>query len=327
MKAILLKKHGDASQLYVGEYQTPEPAEHEILVKLKATALNRADILQRRGLYPSPPGASPILGLEISGIVEKLGSKCTKWQLGDRVCGLVAGGGYAEYATIHEDMAMPIPKNLHFEDAAAIPEVFLTAFKALFLIGGLQEKQTVLIHAGASGVGTAAIQLAREIGAKAIVTTGSQEKISACLELGAMAGFNYHEGEFAPKVLETTNGDGVNLIVDFVGASYLAQNITCLAPDGCMVILSLLGGWQAENLDLRAVLMKRLRIIGSSLRGRSLAYKIKLTEALAQFALPKFADGSLKPVIDCIFPWERVSAAHLYMEANKNIGKIVLNSM
>jgi putative PIG3 family NAD(P)H quinone oxidoreductase len=327
MKAILLKEHGDASQLYLGEYPKPEPAEREIRVKVKATALNRADILQRRGFYPPPPGASTILGLEFSGIVEKPGPKCTKWQSGDRVCGLVAGGGYAEYATIHEDMAIPIPENLGFEEAAAIPEVFLTAFKALFLIGGLQEKQTVLIHAGASGVGTAAIQLAREIGAKAIVTAGSQEKIIACLELGAMAGFNYREGEFAAKVLETTNGNGANLIVDFVGASYLAQNITCLAPDGCMVILSLLGGWQADNLDLRAVLIKRLRIVGSSLRGRSLAYKIKLTEALAQFALPKFADGSLKPVIDCVFPWEQVSEAHLYMEANKNIGKIVLNGM
>ncbi|MFQ5628212.1 MAG: NAD(P)H-quinone oxidoreductase, partial [bacterium] len=312
MKAILINQYGDAGELYLGEFAKPEPTEHKILVKVKATALNRADIMQRRGLYPPPPGASPILGLEFAGIVENCGANCTIRQTGDRVCGLVGGGGYAEYATIHEKMAMPIPDNLSFEDAAAIPEVFLTAFQALFLIGELREGHTALIHAGASGVGTAAIQLTREIGAKAVVTAGSSEKLDACLKLSASAGFNYHEGEFAPKVLAATGGNGVNLIVDFVGAAYLEQNIKCLADDGCMVILSLLVGWKAEGVNLRDVLIKRLRIVGSTLRGRSLDYKIKLTEAFAQFALPKFSNSNLQPVIDQVFSWENVAEAHRY---------------
>lgn len=327
MKAILVKQPGDAGQLVLGDSPDPVPGEREILVKIKATALNRADILQRRGLYPPPPGASEILGLEFSGVVERPGPKCSRWRVGDRVFGLLAGGGYAEYATIHEQMAMPIPTNLTFEQAAAIPEAFLTAFQAFYLIADFKTDQAALIHAGASGVGTAAIQLVRQAGSRAIVTAGSPEKLQACRKLGAVAAFNYTEGPFAEHVLQATGGRGVDVILDFVGAAYLEQNIQCLAPDGCMVILSLLGGWRGEHIDLRAVLTRRLRIIGSTLRGRSLDYKIKLTQAFAKYALAKFETGALQPVIDRVFSWEEIQEAHRYMEANRNIGKIVITGM
>ncbi len=324
MRAILVKAPGDVSQLYIGEVERPVPGPQELLVRVKATALNRADLLQRRGLYPPPPGESEILGLEMAGIVEETGPRCSRFRPGDRVFGLLAGGGYAEYVTLHEKMAMPIPPNLDFPRAAAIPEAFLTAYQALFWLGGLQPGHTVLIHAGASGVGTAAIQLTREAGAKAIVTAGSEAKLKACRELGAMAGINYRSGPFAPEVLKLTGHAGVNIILDFVGAPYLEQNLRCLATDGRIIVLSLLGGRVADNFDLRPLMQKRARIEGSTLRNRPLDYKIRLTEAFSQYALPRLADGRLKPVVDKIFNWEDVARAHEYMEANKNIGKIVL---
>jgi NADPH:quinone reductase-like Zn-dependent oxidoreductase len=220
MKAILVKEPGDVDQLYIGEFPKPEPREGELLVKVKATALNRADLLQRRGKYPPPPGASTVIGLEMSGVVEDVGPRSSGWRPGDRVFGLLPGGGYAEYAVIHERMAVLIPENLSFEEAAAIPEVFLTAFQTLFWLGKLMEGERVLIHAGASGVGTAAIQLVREAGATSIVTASSKQKLEACRRLGAEIIINYKEGPFAPKILDTTEGRGVDLILDFVGAPY-----------------------------------------------------------------------------------------------------------
>ncbi|RME01924.1 MAG: NAD(P)H-quinone oxidoreductase, partial [Calditrichaeota bacterium] len=296
----------------------------DILVKARATALNRADILQRKGLYPPPPGASSILGLEVAGVVVELGSQCKKWQKGDRVFGLLPGGGYAEYVSLHENLAMRIPDNLDFEQAAAIPEVFLTAYQVLYWLCEVKPGHYVLIHAGASGVGTAAIQLVKEAGAYPIVTAGSEEKLEACRKLGAIAGANYREGPFAPRVLTATRDRGVNCIIDFVGAPYLEQNLTVLATDGRIVLLSLLGGGVAGRFDMRLLMKKRARIEGSTLRNRSLAYKIQLTEAFAEYALPRFADGRLHPVIDRVFSWHEIAAAHQYMEMNKNIGKIVI---
>jgi putative PIG3 family NAD(P)H quinone oxidoreductase len=327
IKAILVKEPGDADQLILGTYPMPEPSDDELLVKVKATALNRADILQRRGLYPPPKGASPILGLEMAGIVEWVGPKCYGWRPGDRVFGLLPGGGYAEYAVLPETMAMPIPENFSFEEAAAIPEVFLTAYQALFWLGNLQKKEEVLIHAGASGVGTAAIQLVREKGATAIITAGSEQKLAVCRELGAQTAINYKEGPFAPKVLEATENRGVNLILDFIGASYWEQNLSVLATDGRLVLIALLGGAKVDQLDLRVLLKKRIQITATTLRARSQDYKIRLARDLSEFALPRFKDGRLKPVIDRIFPWEEVVQAHRYMEENKNIGKIILNNM
>ncbi len=327
MKAIVLKEHGGAEQLMLGSFQTPEAADDELLVKVKATALNRADIMQRNGFYPPPKGASPILGLEMAGVVEQVGSKCADWKLGDRVFGLLPGGGYAEYVSIPGAMAMPIPEKFSFEEGAAIAEVFLTAYQTLFWIGRIQQDDSVLIHAGASGVGTAAIQLVQEAGGRSIVTAGSEEKLVFCQELGADLALNYKEGEFASKVLEATEQRGVDLVLDLVGASYWEQNLAALATDGHWILIALLGGAKVEKVNLGMLLKKRIQLSATALRSRSLDYKIRLSRDFNDFASARFVDGRLKPIIDSLFSWEEVVEAHRYMEANKNIGKIVLNGM
>lgn len=321
MKAVQLKAYGGADQLFIGEAPTPEPGPDELLVRVASASVNRADILQRQGKYPPPSGASEILGLDIAGEVVHA---CGDWKPGDKLFGLVSGGAYAEFCTIHRDMAMPLPRNLTFDHAAAIPEVFLTAFQSLFLIGNLRPDQTVLIHAGASGVGTAAIQLVRLADCRAIVTTSSTEKIEMCRKLGAAAGINYKEGPFAPKVLEATAGRGVDVVLDFIGASYFKQNLECLATDGRIIVLSTLGGSRIDSVDLRELMKKRAFLLPTTLRNRSLEYKIDLTKKFSDFALTEFRSSNLEPVVDKVFPWEQVADAHRYVEENRNIGKVVL---
>lgn len=327
MKAIQIKQLGGVEQLYIGEYPTPALKEDELLVKVKATALNRADILQRQGKYPPPEGESPIMGLEMAGIVEEIGEAVSEWQVGDRVFALLGGGGYAEYVAIPQGLAMPIPDNLSFEEAAAIPEAFLTAYQALQWLSGVREGHHVLIHAGASGVGTAAIQLVKHWGAQALVTAGSEQKLEFCRQLGAKIGINYREREFAAPVMQATNGKGANIIIDFIGAPYWEQNVGCLADDGRIIVLATMGGAVVDKFDMRALFMKRGQLITSSLRRRSLDYKIQLSQQFAQMTLPEFADGRLKAVIDKIFDWKDVAKAHQYMEENRNMGKIVLIGM
>lgn len=324
MKAILVKEYGGADQLAIGEFPTPQPNDDELLVKVKASALNRADIMQREGKYPPPRGASPILGLEMAGEVEAVGKNCTGWHPGDRVCALLPGGGYAQYTVIPAKMGIPIPDNLSFEEAAAIPEVFLTAYQALFWLGELKAGQHILVHAGASGVGSAAVQLAREAGAKVIITAGSAKKLDFCMQLGARVAINYHDGEFASTVLEETKKQGVNLIVDCVGASYWEQNLGCLAVDGRLVLLATMGGIKVDHINLLTILLKRLHIIGSILRSRSKEYKIDLTAEFVRNILPGFSDGRYTPVVDSVFAWEEAEEAHQRMESNLNMGKIVL---
>jgi len=321
MKAVLIKP-GD--QMEIGESPMPVPGEDEILVQTKATAVNRADILQRKGLYPPPKGESPVMGLEMAGTITKVGKNCAGWKEGDRVFGLLAGGGYAQYVKIHHKMAIKIPENLSFEEAAAIPETFLTAYQAIVWLGNLNKQEIILIHAGASGVGTAAIQLAREIGAKIFVTAGSDDKLRTCAELGASLTWNYKHGSFLPAVMESSDKLGVNLILDFVGEPYFEDNISALALDGRIIFLALMGGSQIQNFNLRNLMTKRIRLIGSTLRNRSLEYKINLTREFTEFALSRFASGKLKPVIDKIYSWKDVKEAHEYMETNRNTGKIVL---
>ena len=254
MKAVVYDTPGEPEVLHIGEWNDPVPGENEILVKVAATTLNRADTLQRRGKYPPPKGASPILGLEISGTVITCGSNVTNWKKGDRIFGLLPGGGYAEYAVIHEDMALPVPNGLSMEGAAAIPEVFLTAFQALRWHADLKKGETVLIHAGASGVGTAAIQLAREMGASVLVTA-SRQKHQICLDLGAKEAIDYHEGPFEKPVMEVTNEKGVDVIIDFIAAPYLQQNINCLCTDGRLVLLATLGGVKVDQLNMGSILI------------------------------------------------------------------------
>ncbi len=323
MKAIIVEKPGGTEQLKISDYPKPVCGEDEILVKVKATALNRADILQREGKYPPPVNASPILGLEMSGIIEEVGSKVFMWKTGDKVFGLLPGGGYAEYAVINENMAIKIPDNLSFEEAAAIPEVFLTAFQAIVWLGELKAAEFILIHAGASGVGTAAIQIARELGAK-IIITASAEKHKICKDLGADLTIDYKSQNFKDEVFRFTNNYGADVIIDFIGGKYFNQNIECLSRDGRLIELATLSGGKVEDFDMRQILTKRLKIFGSTLRSRSLAYQIKLTKDFKEFAYDKIEKGVMKPVIDKIFDWKDVAEAHKRMEENKNSGKIVL---
>ncbi|MBP2676665.1 MAG: NADPH:quinone oxidoreductase [Deltaproteobacteria bacterium] len=324
MKAVLMRGTGGVEVLYVGEHPDPVLQDDELLVRIKATALNRADLLQRRGKHPPPKGVPDILGLEMAGEVAAVGKTAGGWRVGDRVCALLPGGGYAELASIPAGLAMRIPENIPFEAAAAIPEVFLTAYQNLFNAARLAPGETVLIHAGGSGVGTAAVQLVREAGATSLVTAGSPEKIDRCLALGARAGWNYKEGDFAPWVAQTTGGKGVDIVLDFVGAPYLAQNLQALAVDGRMVVIGTMGGAEVERFSLRTLMSKRLQITGAGLRHMDTARKIRLTRQFADFALPRFADGRLVPIVDSVFNWQDAARAHERMESNLNVGKIVL---
>lgn len=324
MKAVVIKEPGGPEVLSIEEVETPRIGANEVLVRTRATALNRADLLQRRGFYPPPKGASDILGLEVAGEVIEIGERVTKAKKGDRVCALLPGGGYAQYAAIPEEMLIPIPENLSFEQAAGIPEVFLTAYMNLFQLGRLQEKDRVLVHAGASGVGTAAIQLIREAGATAYATAGSDKKVAFTKELGAEDGWNYKQGSFLPWIKEKTNGEGVNIILDFVGAPYFEDNLQSLAMDGRLIVIGTMGGIHVDNVNLGFILRNRLQIIGTALRTQPPSKKIELTKSFAQFALDRFKDGRLKPIIDSVYDWNDVSKAHEYMESNANIGKIIL---
>lgn len=322
MKAVLVEEN--SKRLYIGETDLPSIMDNELLVKVKATAINRADLIQKQGNYPPPKGESPILGLEMSGVVAEVGQNAGTWKKGDRVFGLLPGGGYAEYVKIPSGMAMPIPESLSFEQAAAIPEVFLTAYLNMFQLGGLTKGEKVLIHAGASGVGTAAIQLAREAGAQSIVTAGTEVKREFCLALGADIAIDYKAGPFAPKVEEVTDGKGVNLILDFIGAPYWEQNISSLDRDGRLVLIGTMGGSKVRDVDLGKLLFKRIHVIGTALRSKPVDQKIDLTKRFSEFALPLLNNGRLKPIIDSVMNWEQVNEAHDHMEQNKNTGKIVL---
>lgn len=324
MKAVVMSGFGGPEVLSIGEVAEPALGPGELRVAVKASALNRADLLQRRGKYPPPKGASEILGLEMAGEVLEVGAGVEGWNAGDRVCALLPGGGYAQQVVVPAGMAIRLPDNLTFEQGTAIPEVFLTAYLNLFWLGGLTAGKTVLVHAGASGVGTAALQLIREAGASALVTAGSQEKLQRCAELGARAGWNYKEGPFAPWVQEQTGGRGVDLILDFIGAPYYQQNVSSLSMDGRLVIIGTMGGAEVEKVNLGYLLARRLQVIGTALRSRTLEDKVRLTQELAEFALSKFASGQITPIVDSVFDWEEVGKAHQYMESNANIGKIVL---
>lgn len=328
MKAIQVINPGNESILEIQDIPTPQPAADELLVRIKATAVNRADLHQRVGKYPPPKGASDILGLEMAGVVEKVGERVTKWTKGDAVFALLPGGGYAQFCTIPEKMAMPVPENLSFEKAAAIPETFLTAYQALQWLGKLQRNETVLIHAGGSGVGTAAIQLSRQLfNARIITTAGQQRKLDACKDLGADYGYNYKKQDFAKVITKELGENAVDLIIDFVGASYWQKNIRVLNTDGRVVYLAFLGGHTLNEMSLAPILKKRLTIMGSTLRSRSGGYKVNLTTDFIKNTRHLFKQEALMPVIDKTFDWNDTEDAHRYMQQNKNFGKIVLTGM
>lgn len=325
MQAILLKSPGGAEQLEWGEFPTPVPQKNEILIRVKAASLNRADILQREGKYPPPPGASPILGLDVSGLVAATGPECEKFKKGDSVMALLAGGGYAEFAAVDERLAMPVPQHFSFEEAAALPEVFLTAYQVLFNLGHLQSGQSVLIHAGASGVGTAAIQLAEALAhATIFITAGSEEKIEFCKKLGAREGFNYKQGPWQDWLLDQTQKKGVDLILDFVGAPYWNQNLKSLKAGGKLILIAAQGGFKVEDFNMLPFFTKHLQVMGTTLRSRTNDYKAQLVADFSKEALPLFNDKKLKAIVYKVFNGKEVQDAHRCMESNQNIGKIVL---
>ena len=320
MHALIVDNH----KLRIEKVEAPKPKTQEVLISVKALGINHADLLQREGKYPPPPGTSPILGLEVAGVVEELGSHTTRFKVGDRVMALLAGGGYAQKVSAPESHLMPIPPNLSFEEAAAIPEVFLTAYQALFLIGELQPKQWVLIHAAGSGVGTAALQLARSASAHSIATTRSQDKLERCLTLGAEAVINPTKGGFVNKVDEITQGHGADLILDFVGAPYFLENIEATAPGGAIISLATLGGSVVEKLDLHLLLKKWITFSATTLRSRPPEYKAHLIEEFSHFALKRFETGELKAILHQTYPWSEVEKAHETLKRNSAFGKLVL---
>jgi putative PIG3 family NAD(P)H quinone oxidoreductase len=323
MKAIVVQTEQENNPLVWQEVPAPDYSADEVLVDVYAAALNRADLSQRAGNYPPPPGASPILGLDVAGRIAALGANVASWQVGDRVCALVTGGGYAEQVNVPAPLLMAIPEGWSYEQAAAVPEVFYTAYVNIFMEANLQPGETVLIHGAASGVGTAAIQLVREAGGRAIATAGTEEKAAYCTRLGAELAVNYKKGDFVERILAHTNGQGVDVILDNVGAAYLERNIGLLKLRGRLVFIGTMSGSKAE-LNIGALMGRRLRLIGSVLRSRSLAEKVEIKEKfMAQF-WPLLLNGIVEPIIDTVYPIEQANEAHQHMAANKNIGKIIL---
>jgi tumor protein p53-inducible protein 3 len=323
VKAITIQTDQENNPLVWQEVPAPTYGDDEVLVNIYATALNRADLMQRVGKYPPPPDASDILGLEMAGRISALGTNVTGWQVGDRVCALLPGGGYAEQVNVPQQMLMPIPNGWSYEQAAAMPEVFYTAYVNLFVEAGLQKGETVLIHGGASGVGTAAIQLVREAGCRVFVTAGTDEKTARCSELGAELAINYKKEDFAKRIQDYTKGEGVDVILDMVGAAYLKRNLQLLRLRGRLVFIATLSGAKAE-INLATLMGRRLRMIGSVLRSRSLAEKIEIKQQLMEQFWPLLEKGTIQPVIDSIYPIEQSNEAHQRMTNNQNIGKIVL---
>ncbi len=324
MQAIVVVEPGPASRLTIQDIETPTPGKGQVLVRVAATALNRADLLQRQGHYPPPPGATDVLGLEAAGVIAAMGPNCTDaWQLGDRVMALLPGGGYASHVVVPENLLMPVPERLSLEEAAAIPEVFLTAYQALYWLGDLSAEGTVLLHAGGSGVSTAGIQLATHEGNRVFVTA-SAGKHDACLALGATAAIDYKSEAFDDAINRLTDGAGVDLIVDYIGAPYFKPNVASLAMDGRLVLLAMMGGSKVPEVNLMQLFRKRIQLKTSTLRSRTGAYKATLTEAFMTRFGAALEAGAINPVVDSVYNWREVETAHQRMQDNLNTGKIVL---
>ncbi|MDP2732157.1 MAG: NAD(P)H-quinone oxidoreductase, partial [Hoeflea sp.] len=300
------------------------PGSRELLVKVMAAGVNRPDCLQRQGVYPPPPGASDIPGLEIAGEVAAVGAAVTLFKPGDRVCALVAGGGYAEYCTVNETNALPAPNSLTMTEAAAIPETFFTVWHNVFQRGGLKQGETFLVHGGTSGIGTTAIQLAKAFGARVLATAGSETKCAAMLDLGADLAINYRDTDFVEAVRQATDGKGADLILDMVGGDYINRNYQAAAVDGRIVQIAFLNGRRAEA-DFSLLMMKRLTHTGSTLRARDIGFKAAIAAELHQHVWPLLNERKVLPVMDSIFPLDQASAAHQRMEDGDHIGKIVLD--
>jgi putative PIG3 family NAD(P)H quinone oxidoreductase len=323
MQIITIKNFGSPEVLGVGESPIPTPKSDEVLIRVHAAGINRPDILQRQGLYPAPADASPILGLEVAGEITILGENVTDWKIGDKVCALVNGGGYAEYAVAPAAQCLPIPDNCSFIQAAALPETFFTVWHNLFQRAQLKAGETLLIHGGTSGIGTTAIQLAIAFGVKVFATAGSAEKCQAIESLGAVA-INYREQDFVAEIKSQTQGQGVNVILDMVGGDYIQRNFSAAAKDGRIINIAFLNGSKTE-LDLMPLMLKRLMLTGSTLRTQSAGVKAKIAQELKQQVWPLLNQQKIKPIIDSTLPFGEVAKAHERMESSQHIGKIILN--
>lgn len=323
MKAVTNAEPGGTENLRWSDVACPEPGHGEVLIKIAAAGVNRGDLMQRIGLYPPPPGASPIMGLEASGTVAATGPGVTLWQVGDPVCALMAGGGYAEYCTVHESHVLPVPHGVSLIDAGALPEALMTVWTNVFERGRLTGGETFLIHGGTSGIGTAAIQMASVFGARVIATAGSAEKCAACLKLGASDAINYRDKDFVAEVMRLTEGRGADVILDMVGGDYVQRNIACAAQDGRIVNIAFMNGFKLE-LNLLPVMLKRLTLTGSTLRGRTVEEKAALTRVVCEKLWPLIETGRIKQPVDSLFPMSQAAKAHDLMEKSSHIGKILL---
>ncbi len=319
MLAIEISDHA----LQPTDRSVPEPSETDVLIKVAAAGVNRPDIMQRKGLYPAPPGASDIPGLEVSGTVIKTGNHVKHIKTGDTVCALVMGGGYAEYCIANADLCLPIPNNFNFIQAAALPETFFTVWSNVFDRAQLKHHESLLIHGGSSGIGTTAIQLAKAFGAIVFVTAGSSVKCNFCIQLGADAAINYNDKDFVSEIDQLTQGRGVNVILDIIGSNYFSRNLTCLGVDGRLVQIAIQNGPKAE-VNLLPIMLKRLTITGSTLRARSNAFKHNIADALLKNVWPLLESGKIKPIINSTFALEKADKAHQLMESSQHIGKIIL---
>jgi NADPH2:quinone reductase len=324
MTAVGIKSPGGPEMLVPEARPVPQPGEGEILVKVAAAGVNRPDVVQRKGHYPPPPGATDIPGLEIAGTVVACGSEVTRWRPGDQVTALVVGGGYAEYCIAHQSHALPIPAGLTAVEAAAIPETFFTVWHNVFERGGLKAGETLLLHGGSSGIGTTAIQLAKVFGARVIVTAGSAEKCEACRRLGADVAINYKTEDFVPLTKAATSGAGAELVLDMVGGDYIERNYEAAAVEGRIVQIAFVASPRA-TVDFRRIMLKRLHHTGSTLRSRSVADKGAIASAVERNVWPLIAAGKVRPVMDSTFPFRDAAKAHERMESSAHIGKIVLS--
>jgi NADPH2:quinone reductase len=323
MKTIVIRQPGGPDVLTLTDIPTPEPRPGEVLIKVAAAGVNRPDVLQRMGFYPPPPGASNVPGLEVAGEIVALGEGVSRWKAGDRVAALTAGGGYAEFALAHEGSCMTVPKGLGMVEAACIPETFMTVWHNVFERGALKAGETFLVHGGSSGIGSTAIQLATQFGARVFATAGSAEKCAYCESLGAERAINYKTQSFAQEIKTLTEGRGVDVILDMVGAEYVQDNIACAAEDGRIVQIAFLKGSRVQ-LDLMPLMLKRLILTGSTLRPRKPEFKAHLARELEQKVWPLLESGAVKIVIDKVFPFDQAAEAHRHMESSAHMGKIVL---
>jgi len=325
MKAITIPVPGDADALVLDDVPVPELGATDVLVTVAAAGVNRADLMQRQGFYDPPPGASPYPGLEVSGTVSAVGEQVEGWSVGDQVCALLSGGGYAEQVAVPAGQLLPVPAGVSLRDAAALPEVVCTVWSNVFLTASLQPGQTLLVHGGSSGIGTMAVQLAREVGAHVAVTAGTAAKLEACRELGAEILVNYREQDFVEVLREHTDGAGADVILDNMGAKYLARNVDALAPGGRLVVIGLQGGARAE-LDLGLLLRKRAAVIAASLRARPAAEKATIVAAVREHVWPLIESGRVRPIVHGTYPLVAAADAHRELEASTHIGKVLLTT-